>query len=90
LQLIHRRVGPAIMSLHRIEALLTTVDAEKAAKFVEKFRMAATDLQSAVRHPSAHKGFPLPTSAEWETIYDKVGTARADFFRQIKLDFKAS
>jgi hypothetical protein len=86
---INNEVGPALLELHRIEAVLVTVGANDASKRVGEYRTAASDLQSAVVD---YRYLPekLPTHGAFSAIMEKAAVARGSFYAQIQKDFRNS
>lgn len=86
---VNSEVGPALMELHRIEAVLVTVGANEASKLVERYRLAAVDIQSAVVDITFEPE-RVPTLESFTVFMNKAGTARQSFYSQIQEDFRES
>ena len=80
---VNSEVGPALMELHRIEAVLVTVGANEASKLVERYRLAAVDIQSAVVDITFEPE-RVPTLESFTVFMNKAGTARQSFYSQIQ------
>lgn len=86
MDLVTRRVGPALKSLHRIEVLLITVGAKNAADATLRYRLAATELQSEVHDPEVSTEAP-PTAERWDELGGRTATVRQEFYEQIRLGY---
>ena len=63
------------------------VGAEQAALAIERYRIAAADMQSNAKHPAVGVE-NLPSEATWSKIHLDSAAAQRDFLGALQRDFK--